>query len=191
MDEKNPGGTSAFFLMAAAGIVPTRPAGGKIRDKFGRVFVVVPSSLFMISSLVLLHFFPSAAMARAAAVLFGPVTGSSFPSPRAPAVSRAPAGCGTPAAALFLNGFDLGAAATAALMGMPARRFRACRVVRAVSPTLMVPPPVLHRPRPAFDRGRGAARKRRPDGRAGGPACSRASAGPKNALKIKPAGSPD
>ncbi|WP_409292537.1 MFS transporter [Peribacillus sp. SCS-37] len=111
------GRVSLFFLIIAGMMILTRPATGKIYDRFGHRFLVYTASICGITGLVLLTMTHSFPMLCAAAIFYGVAYSVMQPTFQAWAVSRvSPDKKGT-ANAMTLNFMDFGMALGAAVMG--------------------------------------------------------------------------
>ncbi|MDR1082199.1 MAG: MFS transporter [Deltaproteobacteria bacterium] len=154
LDELGIDGAGTFFFIATLGIVVTRLAGGRIHDRMGHMFVIVPSSLLLMAALLILLVFPGPSAANVAAGCYGLGMGALFPSLQALIISYAPPGRRTLAAALFLNGYDVGYLASTVAMGFVAGYFHTYRSVYAATPVFMVAVLLVYCLNPVFDRGR-------------------------------------
>jgi predicted MFS family arabinose efflux permease len=156
LDELGIKGAAAFFFVATMGIVTTRIAGGRVHDRFGHMFVIVPSSLLIMSALLILLLFPGPAAANVAAACYGLGMGALFPSLQALTISYSPPEKRTLAAALFLNGYDVGTSLNTVAMGILAGVFHTYRSVYAATPLFMAALLLVYCLNPVFDKGRRA-----------------------------------
>jgi predicted MFS family arabinose efflux permease len=154
LDELGIDGAGTFFFIATLGIVVTRLAGGRIHDRMGHMFVIVPSALLLMGSLLILLAFPGPLAANVAAGCYGLGMGALFPSLQAIIISYAPPDRRTLAAALFLNGYDVGYLLNTVAMGFLAGLFHTYRAVYAATPLFMVAVILVYTLNPVFDRGR-------------------------------------
>ncbi|MDR1041727.1 MAG: MFS transporter [Deltaproteobacteria bacterium] len=154
LDELRIRGAASFFFIATMGIVITRLMGGRIHDRLGHMFVIVPSSLLLMGSLLILLAFPGPVAANVAAACYGLGMGALFPSLQAITITYAPPAKRTLAAALFLNGYDVGYALNTVAMGCLAELFHTYRIVYAATPVFMVAVLLVYCLNPVFDNGR-------------------------------------
>jgi predicted MFS family arabinose efflux permease len=152
--ERGVPGAETFFLLGAGVVVMTRLWAGRLHDTRGHSAVVGPSCLFMIVCLVTLLVSPGPKSILVAAVFYGLGMGALYPSLQALAIAGAPRGARTLVAAFTLNGYDVGIALNAAVLGWLSGVFGTYRTVYAVTPFLMVALFIVYTLSPAFDRGR-------------------------------------
>ncbi len=109
-----------FFVLASAGIFLSRLKAGRIHDRFGHRYVIIPSGLLLLVTMLLLYQADSGGMIFVASLLYGLAVGAVFPSIQALALLAAPVERRTEAAASFLNCYDLGFGVGSMLMGLAA-----------------------------------------------------------------------
>ncbi len=71
---------SLFFLVEAIFIMATRPITGKIYDRYGHFFVIVPCGIFMFLGTILISFASSMPLLLLAAAIYGMGFGAMVPS---------------------------------------------------------------------------------------------------------------
>ncbi|GGH79482.1 putative MFS family arabinose efflux permease [Pullulanibacillus pueri] len=109
--------TSLFFLVTAVAMIVTRPFSGRIYDRFGHKFLIIPSAICGIVGLLCLSQTGTTGGLILSAVFYGIAYGVIQPTLQAWAVSRvAPDKKGT-ANAMTLNFMDLGMALGAVSLG--------------------------------------------------------------------------
>lgn len=101
----NPG---TFFLVYAIALTLARPLAGKLSDRYGESYVIVPALVVTALSLVVLGFADGLAGVIVAAVLYGFGFGSAQPALQAANLRLAPAEKRGVASASYLTSFDLG-----------------------------------------------------------------------------------
>ncbi|MGL4209100.1 MAG: MFS transporter, partial [Candidatus Adiutrix sp.] len=79
-----------FFVISTIGIFISRFTTGRIHDRFGHRYVLIPASLMLLTSMLLLAFTHSAWLFFCAAITYGLSTGAIFPSTQALAFSAVP-----------------------------------------------------------------------------------------------------
>ncbi|MDR2613610.1 MAG: MFS transporter [Deltaproteobacteria bacterium] len=156
LDEAGIQGAAAFFFVATLGIVATRLVGGRIHDRFGHLFVVAPSCLLITVALLILLAAPGGTAVRLAALCFGLGMGALFPSLQALSISYSPPARRTLAAALSLNGYDVGIALNTVAMGCLSEFFHTYRSVYAATPLFMVALLLVYSLSPVFLKGKRA-----------------------------------
>ncbi|MDR1164508.1 MAG: MFS transporter [Deltaproteobacteria bacterium] len=154
LDELKISGVGYFFLVAFFGIIVTRVAGGRIHDRFGHFFVITPSAVLIGLALLLLLGWPNGTTLIVAAVIYGLGMGAIFPSIQAMALTRASAQERHMAAAAVLNGYDIGAALSTALLGALAEFFHSYRCVYVATPLFLAVLLVFYNLAPSLARDR-------------------------------------
>ncbi|MCP8970137.1 MFS transporter [Ectobacillus ponti] len=109
--------SGTFFLVYAATLLLSRPVAGKLSDKRGEAFVIVPSLVITASALVLLGFSTGLFGMLSAAVLYGIGFGAAQPALQAAAIRLARPERKGVANASFLTATDLGIGMGAILLG--------------------------------------------------------------------------
>jgi MFS family permease len=110
----NPG---TFFLVYALTLALTRPVAGKISDRYGAVFVVVPALVVTASALLLLSISHGLIGVIVSAVLYGIGFGSAQPVLQATNLSLAHPDRRGVATASFMTAFDLGIGLGSIILG--------------------------------------------------------------------------
>jgi MFS family permease len=106
-----------FFVLSTVGILISRLNAGRIYDRRGHPFVILPSGFLLLGCMVVLYMADGRNMLFAASLLYGFAVGAMFPSLQALAISYAPISRRTEAAASFMNAYDLGFGLGAVIMG--------------------------------------------------------------------------
>ncbi|WP_378953746.1 MFS transporter [Pelosinus sp. sgz500959] len=107
-----------YFIGHVSMILISRPFAGKLFDRKGHAFVIVPGVLFMIVGLFMLSYATSIYSLVAASLCYGLGYGAAHPSLQAWAIQRAPAERKGAANGTFLSSLDLGYAIGAVLLGL-------------------------------------------------------------------------
>ncbi|PFD37876.1 MFS transporter [Bacillus cereus] len=116
----NPG---TFFLVYAIALTIVRPISGKLLDKYGEVFIILPTLCITILAIVVLTISNSVMGVIIAAVLYGVGFGSAQPALQAAMLTIvAPSKRGV-ANASFFTAFDLGIGLGAILLGFVSQIF--------------------------------------------------------------------
>ncbi|WCN37142.1 MFS transporter [Aneurinibacillus uraniidurans] len=119
-----------FFLVNAASIFVIRPISGKIFDKKGHYWVLLPGAVCSILGLFLLSSATSTLLLIIAAIFYGAGFGAIQPSLQAWVINRvAPARRGA-ANATFYNAFDLGIGGGGLILGAIAERVNYAHMYR-------------------------------------------------------------
>jgi predicted MFS family arabinose efflux permease len=106
-----------FFVLSTVGILISRLNAGRIYDRRGHPYVILPSGLLLLGCMVLLYLADTRNMLFTASLLYGFSIGAMFPSLQALAISYAPAHRRTEASASFMNAYDVGFGLGAVIMG--------------------------------------------------------------------------
>jgi MFS family permease len=106
-----------YFTAYAAAIIAVRAWGGRIGDRFGHAWMVLPGALFGAAAWVLLGHATSLPALLAAAVLYAIAGGTIHPACLAACIARAPAARRGTASAAFYLAYDAGDAAGGPLVG--------------------------------------------------------------------------
>jgi MFS family permease len=138
LDELDMAAAAKFFTVTAFAIILTRLFGGKIHDRQGHLFIVLPTSLLIILSELILLLVPGERSVLVAAVCFGLGMGALIPSLQTLAITAAPPEKRTAAAAAYLNGLDVGQALGIVLLGVISEIFHTYRWVYLVTPLFVV-----------------------------------------------------
>jgi len=107
-----------YFVGHVAMILISRPFAGKLFDRKGHAFVIIPGVLFMIVGLGLLSYATSMYSLIVASLCYGLGYGAAHPSLQAWAIQRAPAERKGAANGTFLSSLDLGYAIGAVVLGL-------------------------------------------------------------------------
>ena len=107
-----------YFVGHVVMILISRPFAGKLFDKKGHAFIIVPGVLFMIVGLFMLSYATSIYSLVAASLCYGLGYGAAHPSLQAWAIQRSPADRKGAANGTFLSSLDLGYAVGAVLLGL-------------------------------------------------------------------------
>ncbi|MDQ0885870.1 MFS family permease [Paenibacillus sp. V4I9] len=110
----NPG---TFFLVYAATLTIIRPITGKLSDRYGEVFVVVPALTVTIAALLVLSLSNGLYGMIASSVLFGIGIGSAQPALQSATLSLVRPNRAGAANASFMTAFDLGIGLGAIMLG--------------------------------------------------------------------------
>lgn len=111
----NPG---TFFLVYAIALTLIRPFAGKLSDRFGEAFIIIPSLVVTAAALVVLSLSSGLPGLVTAAILYGIGFGSAQPALQAATLRIAPAHRRGAANASFMTAFDLGIGLGAILLGL-------------------------------------------------------------------------
>jgi MFS family permease len=124
-----------FFLVYAVALTLIRPIAGKLSDRYGEVFVIMPALVVTIAALLVLSFSDGLSGVVVAAVLYGIGFGSAQPALQAAALRIAPSDRRGVANASFFTAFDLGIGLGAILLGWVSQytSYQALFTVSAVS----------------------------------------------------------
>lgn len=106
-----------FFVFSTAGILVSRLSAGRIHDRIGPSYVIIPASILLALTMLLLAKADSRGMIFTAAILYGLSTGALFPSIQALAMSAVAISRRTEATASFFNAFDIGIGIGSVLLG--------------------------------------------------------------------------
>lgn len=107
-----------YFVGHVAMILISRPFAGKLFDRRGHAFVIVPGILLMIVGLCMLSYATSIYFLVASSLCYGLGYGAVHPSLQAWAIQRSPADRKGAANGTFLSSLDLGYAVGAVLLGL-------------------------------------------------------------------------
>lgn len=119
-----------FFLVNAASIFVIRPISGKIFDKKGHYWVLLPGALCSIMGLFLLSSATSTLLLIIAAIFYGVGFGAIQPSLQAWIINRAAPTRRGAANATFYNAFDLGIGGGGLILGAIAERVNYAHMYR-------------------------------------------------------------
>lgn len=106
-----------YFVNTVSGFL-IRFISGKVFDRKGHAWVLIPSSILMISSFILLYQASTLSDLLIAALLYGMGTGSLFPSLQAWTLNNTTPDKFTKVTAMFFNSFDLGIGGGSVLLGL-------------------------------------------------------------------------
>ncbi|GMX60514.1 MFS transporter [Paenibacillus elgii] len=128
----NPG---TFFLVYAVALTLIRPIAGKLSDRYGESFTIVPALGTTMAALLVLSFSSGLTGVIVAAVLYGIGFGSAQPALQAATLRLAPADRKGVANASFFTAFDLGIGLGAIVLGWVSQHtgYQALFTVSAVS----------------------------------------------------------
>ncbi|MDR2352268.1 MAG: MFS transporter [Deltaproteobacteria bacterium] len=118
-----------FFGVSTFGTVISRVTGGRILDRHGHRYVILPSVFLLSLAVLILIVLPGVFMLYFAAILYGLGSGGFFPSIQTLALSSVPPSRRTLASAYFFVALDVGMGVGAFLMGFLAGLFQTYRVV--------------------------------------------------------------
>jgi MFS family permease len=107
-----------YFVGHVSMILISRPFAGKLFDRKGHAFVIVPGLLFMIVGLLMLSYSTSIYSLVASSLFYGFGYGAAHPSLQAWAIQRSPAERKGAANGTFLSSLDLGYSVGAVLLGL-------------------------------------------------------------------------
>jgi len=110
----NPG---TFFLVYAVALTLVRPIAGKLSDRFGEAYVIVPALAITALSLVVLSLANGLAGVIAAAILYGIGFGSAQPALQSANLRLAPPEKRGVASAFYMTAFDLGIGLGSIILG--------------------------------------------------------------------------
>lgn len=97
-----------FFVFSAIGLFVARLFAGRLHDRAGHMYVVLPAGLILLSCMLLLWLTADREILFTVSVLYGLCTGAMFPSIQALTLEAVPLSGRTEATASFFNAFDLG-----------------------------------------------------------------------------------
>lgn len=97
-----------FFLAYAITLTVIRPVAGRLSDRFGETFVIIPGILLAVAALVVLSLTGGLPGLLATAILYGIGFGSAHPTLQAATIRLAPPERRGIATASFYTAFDLG-----------------------------------------------------------------------------------
>ncbi|GHV52091.1 MFS transporter [Deltaproteobacteria bacterium] len=106
-----------FFVLSTVGILISRLNAGRLYDRKGHPYVILPAGVLLLACMTLLYVTDTRDMLFAASLLYGFAVGAVFPSLQALAISCAPMSRRTEAAASIMNAYDLGFGLGAVLTG--------------------------------------------------------------------------
>jgi len=109
--------SGTFFLVYALALTLSRPIAGKLSDRFGEAYVVVPALAVTALSLVVLSFSNGLFGVIFAAVLYGIGFGSAQPALQAANLRLAPPDKRGVASASYMTAFDLGIGLGSIILG--------------------------------------------------------------------------
>jgi MFS family permease len=110
-----------FFLASALSMMVSRPTSGKIADKMGHIFVLIPGALSLGIGLLILSYSTNVIVLMISAIFYGIGYGSIQPTLQAWMINRvSPARRGA-ATATYFSAFDLGIGAGALWVGFIAQ----------------------------------------------------------------------
>ncbi|MBM7656424.1 MFS family permease [Neobacillus cucumis] len=130
--------SGTFFLVYAATLVLIRPFAGKLSDKYGETFVIIPAKVVTISALVVLSFSTNLFGVIISAIMYGIGFGSAQPSLQAATLRLVSSQRTGVANASYSTGADLGIGLGAIILGWVSQysNFHVLFTVSAVSVTL-------------------------------------------------------
>ena len=127
-----------FFLVNAFGSFLVRPMSGKLFDKKGHLYVLLPSVLFLFTGMLLLSYATTLMSLIIAAIFYGIGMGSLMPSLQAWIINRAAPYRRGAATATYYSAFDLGIGGGAIVLGSVARMTNYALMYRLSSLCLIV-----------------------------------------------------
>lgn len=116
----NPG---TFFLVYAIALTIVRPISGKLLDKYGEVFIILPALCITVIAIVVLTISNNLIGVVIAATLYGVGFGSAQPALQAAMLSIVDPSKRGVANASFFTAFDLGIGLGAILLGVVSQMF--------------------------------------------------------------------
>lgn len=115
------GNVGLFFLFNALSLMLIRPVAGKLFDRKGHAWVLLPGGIVLAAGLLTLSYSTTSFGLIAAAILFGSGFGAVQPSLQAWTIHRVPPNRRGAANGTFFSAFDLGIGAGAMLLGAVAK----------------------------------------------------------------------
>jgi MFS family permease len=115
--EKNLPDAARYFLVSTIGTLCSRMTSGRIYDRYGARFVIIPAASLVAIALLEIYFCQNPIIYYQAAVLYGLGAGSLFPGLQALALSSAPREKMTTASAFFYTFLDIGFSCGTLIMG--------------------------------------------------------------------------
>ncbi|MHA6250582.1 MFS transporter [Oceanobacillus sp. CAU 1775] len=116
--ERNVEGIEIYFLVYAIFLMISRTFAGRIYDKKGHLYVFIPGTILIFSSMLLLAWLPNMTVFLIAAAIYGFGFGTVQPALQAWAVDKAEANRKGMANATFFSFFDLGIGSAAIFFGL-------------------------------------------------------------------------
>jgi len=110
-----------FFLANAAMVMIVRPMAGKLFDRRGPVWILLPGAFFTVAGLLLLSYSTNVPSLVLASLFYGVGFGAIQPTLQAWTISRVAANRRGAATGTFFSGFDLGIGAGAMALGVVAK----------------------------------------------------------------------
>ncbi|MGE7604449.1 MFS transporter [Peribacillus sp. NPDC097675] len=115
--EKDVGGIQWYFLLYALALMVTRLFSGRLYDRKGHRAIFIPSTLLIMTGMVLLAWMPGEAVLYVAAVLYGMGFGSVQPALQAWSIEKTAPHRKAMANATYFSFFDLGVGIGAIVFG--------------------------------------------------------------------------
>jgi len=97
-----------FFVLSTIGIFVARFTAGRIHDRLGHRYVLIPCGFILLGSMLMLYLSDSRNAMFLVSITYGLSTGAMFPSLQALAISMVPLSGRTEATSSFFNSFDFG-----------------------------------------------------------------------------------
>lgn len=119
-EEKHLGQIGLFFLFIAFTVLIVRPISGRIFDRYGPFFVLVPGSIIVVASLLILSYANTLPLVIVSALLYGLGFGAIQPTTQAWMLREASPEQHSTANSLYYNSIDLGVALGSMLLGIVA-----------------------------------------------------------------------
>ncbi|MDQ0087837.1 MFS family permease [Paenibacillus anaericanus] len=119
-EEKHLGQIGLFFLFIAFTVLIVRPISGRIFDRYGPFFVLVPGSIIVVASLLILSYANTLPIVIVSALLYGLGFGAIQPTTQAWMLREASPEQHSTANSLYYNSIDLGVALGSMLLGIVA-----------------------------------------------------------------------
>ena len=135
--ERNITNVGWFFFANAAMVMIVRPLAGKVFDRKGHQWVLLPGAFFTIAGLILLSFTSGTMGLVFAAIFYGVGFGMIQPALQAWVINRVPPHKRGVATGTFFSGFDLGIGLGSIVLGLLAR-FTGYGMMYLLSSLLMV-----------------------------------------------------
>jgi len=118
-----------FFVLSTIGLFVARFTAGRIHDRLGPRYIMIPSGLMLLAAMLALYETQTRDLLFAASVIYGFATGAVFPSLQALALAAVPLSGRTEATAGLFNAFDLGMGAGSLSLGYLASQVGSYRMV--------------------------------------------------------------
>ena len=111
-----------FFVISTIGLFVARFTAGRLHDRLGHIYVILPSIVMLVLVMLMLYEAESRNMLFFISIMYGLSTGAAFPSIQAIAMSSVPLSGRTEATASLFNSLDLGIGSGSLCFGYIASR---------------------------------------------------------------------